>query len=131
MGVALPGWHALFALWTGVSKVKGSWLSVQSWMKSEGRPCAERGPHIALYASDAAWVTGPIKRCKGVLTRPNGRKDWGSYAAPGELDLMKTKATTRMREIKFIEGAGHWIQQEQPLRLSELMLAFIKEVTEA
>jgi hypothetical protein len=25
-------------------------------------------------------------------------------------------------------GAGHWVQQEQPVRLSALLLAFIKEV---
>ncbi len=60
-----------------------------------------------------------------------GQRDWGTYAAPGALDLMKTKATTRMGNIELIEEAGHWIQQEQPLRLSRLLLAFIKEVTAA
>ncbi|TAM58576.1 alpha/beta hydrolase [bacterium] len=60
-----------------------------------------------------------------------GKSDWGTYSAPGALDLMKTKATTRMGEIELIDGAGHWIQQEQPLRLSELLLAFIKEASEA
>ena len=33
-----------------------------------------------------------------------------------------------MGGIELIDGAGHWIQQEQPLRLSTLPLAFIKEV---
>ena len=60
-----------------------------------------------------------------------GQKDWGTYSAPGALDLMKNKAATNMEEIELIEGAGHWIQQEQPLRLSELLLAFIKNVSEA
>jgi len=27
-------------------------------------------------------------------------------------------------------GAGHWVQQEQPVRLSTLLLAFIKELGE-
>lgn len=57
-----------------------------------------------------------------------GKSDWGTYSAPGALDLMKTKATTRMGDIELIDGAGHWIQQEQPVRLSELLLAFTKEV---
>ncbi|WP_456753994.1 MULTISPECIES: alpha/beta hydrolase [unclassified Bradyrhizobium] len=56
-----------------------------------------------------------------------GTSDWGTYAAPGTLDLMRTKATTRMRDIELIDGAGHWIQQEQPDRLGALLLAFIKE----
>jgi len=57
-----------------------------------------------------------------------GKTDWGTYAAPGALDLMRTKAATRMGDIELIDGAGHWIQQEQPGRLSTLLLAFIKEV---
>lgn len=60
-----------------------------------------------------------------------GQKDWGTYSAPGALDLMTNKATTKMKEVKLIEGAGHWIQQERPLRLSELLLGFIQEVSAA
>jgi len=56
-----------------------------------------------------------------------GKSDWGTYSAPGALDLMRTKATTRMAGIELIDGAGHWIQQEQPGRLGELLLAFAKE----
>ena len=33
-----------------------------------------------------------------------------------------------MGDIELIDGAGHWIQQEQPVRLSTLLLAFTKEV---
>ncbi len=55
-----------------------------------------------------------------------GTSDWGTYAAPGALDAMRTKAATRMAGIEFIEGAGHWIQQEQPDRLGTLLLAFVK-----
>jgi len=57
-----------------------------------------------------------------------GKSDWGTYSAPGALDLMKTKAATKMGNIELIDGAGHWIQQEQPDRLGALLLAFIKEV---
>jgi pimeloyl-ACP methyl ester carboxylesterase len=55
-----------------------------------------------------------------------GQSDWGHYASPGALEAMKAKATTRMGEIQLIEGAGHWIQQEQPTRLSEILLSFNK-----
>lgn len=57
-----------------------------------------------------------------------GKSDWGTYAAPGAVDLMRTKAATRMGGIELIDGAGHWVQQEQPVRLSTLLLAFVKEV---
>jgi pimeloyl-ACP methyl ester carboxylesterase len=57
-----------------------------------------------------------------------GKSDWGTWSAPGALELMRTKAATGMRGIELIDGAGHWIQQEQPVRLSELLLAFVREV---
>ena len=57
-----------------------------------------------------------------------GESDWGTYSAPGALNLLRTKAATRMGGIELIDGAGHWIQQEQPVRLSTLLLAFIKEI---
>jgi pimeloyl-ACP methyl ester carboxylesterase len=57
-----------------------------------------------------------------------GKSDWGTYSAPGALDLMTTKAATRMGAIELIDGAGHWIQQEQPVRLGTLLLDFVKEV---
>lgn len=60
-----------------------------------------------------------------------GKSDWGTYSAPGALELMRTKATTRMSRIELIDGAGHWIQQEQPGRLGELLFAFAKEVDAA
>ncbi|MET1534950.1 alpha/beta fold hydrolase [Burkholderia sola] len=55
-----------------------------------------------------------------------GKSDWGTYSAPGALDLMRTKAATSMRGVELIDGAGHWIQQEQPARLGERLLAFAK-----
>jgi pimeloyl-ACP methyl ester carboxylesterase len=56
-----------------------------------------------------------------------GTNDWGTYSAPGALDLMKTTATTKLSAIEMIDGAGHWIQQEHPVRLGELLLNFMKE----
>ena len=56
-----------------------------------------------------------------------GKDDWATYVSPGALDLMRKKATTRMRDVQLIDGAGHWIQQEQPARLCERLLAFAKE----
>lgn len=56
-----------------------------------------------------------------------GQRDWATYAAPGALELMRMKAT-KMAGIELIDGAGHWIQQEQPAQLSKLLLTFGQEV---
>jgi len=54
-----------------------------------------------------------------------GRSDWGIYQVPGAVDKMQASACTRMRDVHLIDGAGHWVQQEQPERTAELLLQFI------
>ena len=57
-----------------------------------------------------------------------GKSDWANYVSPGAIELMKSRASTKMSGIDLIDGAGHWVQQEQPARLGTLLLAFVKEV---
>jgi pimeloyl-ACP methyl ester carboxylesterase len=55
-----------------------------------------------------------------------GRSDWGAYQNPGALERMQKTACTRMTGVHFVEGAGHWVQQEQPERVADLLLDFLK-----
>ena len=56
-----------------------------------------------------------------------GKNDWGPYQTPGALEAMKNKACTRMTGLHMVDGAGHWVQQEQPEQVSKLLLAFLGE----
>jgi pimeloyl-ACP methyl ester carboxylesterase len=56
----------------------------------------------------------------------SGRQDWGIYQRPGVFEAMQTKACTRMIGCRLVDGAGHWVQQEQPAEVSRLVLAFLK-----
>ena len=56
-----------------------------------------------------------------------GKSDWGVYQAPGVLQRMQDTACTRMLGCHLIEGAGHWVQQEQPEAVAGLLLDFMKE----
>jgi pimeloyl-ACP methyl ester carboxylesterase len=38
---------------------------------------------------------------------------------------MQQRAFARNRGCHFIEGAGHWVQQEQPAEVTRLLLAFL------
>jgi pimeloyl-ACP methyl ester carboxylesterase len=40
---------------------------------------------------------------------------------------MQTSACTRMIGCHLIEGAGHWVQQEQPQQVRDLLLHFVKQ----
>jgi pimeloyl-ACP methyl ester carboxylesterase len=55
-----------------------------------------------------------------------GKSDWGVYQTPGLVDTMRTRACTRMSSFDLIDGAGHWVQQEQPEHVSQLLLAFLQ-----
>lgn len=56
----------------------------------------------------------------------SGRSDWGAYRKPGALERMQSSAFTRMEGVYFIEGAGHWVQQEQPDRFNALLLELLE-----
>jgi len=54
-----------------------------------------------------------------------GRQDWGIHQSPGALARMHTKAFTNMGPPILIDGAGHWVQQEQPQAVAAAVLAFL------
>ena len=56
-----------------------------------------------------------------------GASDWGTYQKPGELKAMITSGCTRMLGVHLVEGAGHWIQQEQAQVALSLIDAFLRE----
>jgi pimeloyl-ACP methyl ester carboxylesterase len=56
----------------------------------------------------------------------SGRSDWGIHQSPGALERMQKTACTNMKQIHLIEGAGHWVQQEQPDEVNRLLLQFLK-----
>ena len=43
----------------------------------------------------------------------SGKSDWGVYQRPGAFERMQGTACTRMVGCHLLEGAGHWVQQEQ------------------
>jgi pimeloyl-ACP methyl ester carboxylesterase len=54
-----------------------------------------------------------------------GKKDWGIYQAPGVLERMQTTVCTQMLGTQLLDGAGHWVQQEQPEEVNERLTAFL------
>ena len=56
-----------------------------------------------------------------------GRSDWGVYQNPGAFEAMQTRACTRLQGCHLIDGAGHWVQQEQPEAVNRLLLGFLRD----
>jgi pimeloyl-ACP methyl ester carboxylesterase len=60
-----------------------------------------------------------------------GAADWGIHQKPGALAAMATSACSRMAGVHLIEGAGHWVQQEQPQATARCILDFLREAAPA
>ena len=56
-----------------------------------------------------------------------GRSDWGVRQTPGALERMQDSACTRMLGCHLVDGAGHWVQQEQPEAVSGLLIEFLRQ----
>lgn len=55
-----------------------------------------------------------------------GKSDWGIYQKPRDLERMQERACTQFRGCHLLEGAGHWVQQEQPEQVTRLLLEFLR-----
>ena len=57
----------------------------------------------------------------------SGKSDWGVYQAPGNFERMQNEICTDMRGCHLLDGAGHWVQQEQAEKVSELLIDFLRQ----
>jgi pimeloyl-ACP methyl ester carboxylesterase len=51
-----------------------------------------------------------------------GASDWGIHQVPGALERMQGAACTQMLGCHLIDGAGHWVQQEQPEAVTRVLI---------
>ena len=73
---------------------------------------------LALFAGRAIEVPA---------TFISGAQDWGIHQRPGSLERMQHDACHDFRGLHLIEGAGHWVQQEQPEQTARLLLDFLED----
>ena len=57
-----------------------------------------------------------------------GKSDWGIYQKPGaDMIKMRDEMLTNMQGCHLVDGAGHWVQQEQAEKVSALLVDFLKK----
>lgn len=54
-----------------------------------------------------------------------GSSDWGIYQVPGAFEAMQQEAFSHMAGCHVVDGAGHWVQQEQPEAVAMHLLAML------
>lgn len=55
----------------------------------------------------------------------SGKQDWGPFQNYGALERMRS-VCRNLDGPHFIERAGHWVQEEQPEKTLEVLLAFLR-----
>ncbi|MEJ2173380.1 MAG: alpha/beta hydrolase [bacterium] len=55
-----------------------------------------------------------------------GKSDWGIYQRPRDLERMQQRACTQLRGCHLLDGAGHWVQQEQAEKVAALLVEFLR-----
>ena len=58
-----------------------------------------------------------------------GKSDWGVFQSPGAFETMQNTACTQMRGAHLIDGAGHWLEQEQPEQVTKLLVQFLQDAS--
>ena len=56
----------------------------------------------------------------------SGKADWGVFQRAGSYEAMQRTACTRFVEARLVDGAGHWVQQEQPQAVVDGVLRLVK-----
>ena len=69
----------------------------------------------------SGFVGAPIAVPAGFVA---GDRDWGVHQTPGAFDAMQTRGCADFRGAYFVEGAGHWVQQERPQAVVDALLQF-------
>ena len=79
----------------------------------------------ALHAQHAAYAGRTIDIPSMFIA---GKSDWGVFQVPGAVERMQTEACTRMVGCHLVDNAGHWVMQEQPDAVSDLLIGFCRQV---
>jgi len=55
-----------------------------------------------------------------------GSSDWGVYQKPGDFESMRSGSCSNLVGCHLVDGAGHWVQQEQAETVSGLLIDFLR-----
>lgn len=74
-------------------------------------------------ARDLGLFAGRRVECPALFMAGEG--DWAAFQTPGAIDAMSAHLARQPISPRFIVGAGHWLQQEQPVIVADMLMDFL------
>ena len=121
-----------------------SWICTRTWRRRSRTTCPPvllPGSPRRSFASTATSIRGSVSRagCNGTAAGPrvSGRRSYRCFrgrrsifprcsSPPSSCGTARSgRACTNMVGCHLLEGAGHWVQQEQAEQVTALLLGFL------
>ena len=90
-----------------------------NWYRAQTASTPQSKKDLLLYAG---------RRIEVPCTFISGAQDWGNYQQPGAFEAYEDEKCVEkgcFRGATLIDGAGHWVQQEQPDAVTNAVLDFV------
>jgi pimeloyl-ACP methyl ester carboxylesterase len=55
----------------------------------------------------------------------SGRQDWGANRSVGGPEKAGQRGFTKFKGVHMVDGAGHWVHEEQPEIVTHQLLSFL------
>ena len=117
-----------------VSKQSARWLDDEDlgvYVQEFGRNGFQGGLNWYRIATDPTHMKDAELFAGRTIDIPSmfiaGKKDWGTYQEPGAIEKM-SEVCTKFKGAELLDGAGHWVQQEQPEKVVNLVAKFLRDV---
>jgi pimeloyl-ACP methyl ester carboxylesterase len=109
------------------------WLT-ENELKIYAREYGRTGFQAALNGYRVRWSDDDIAALRLFSGRTidvpaiflSGKSDWSVFQTPGDLEKMQKTSCTRMMGTYLIDGAGHWVQQEQAEEVIKILKQFLR-----
>ena len=92
-----------------------------NWYRRGGNVASASGNQQALEVFSGKKIDTPSLFIAG-------EQDWGPQQRPGALSNLQNRVCSNMKNMLFIDKAGHWVQQEQPEEVCKLVIEFLKTI---
>ena len=83
-------------------------------------------PFLRNYRVDYVNLARDVSETIGIATQIiSGKQDWGANRGVGGPEKAGQRGFTKFKGVHMVDGGGHWVHEEQPEIVSQLLTSFL------